>query len=279
MAQPIQDKITVKSRSRARLSPKLEKNLIAYAAAATAAGVGVLVSPPVAEGKIVYTPKHAQLHIDKPYPIDLNHDGKVDFFLLQKAALVSNTGLFGGVYLAACHRPVINSTKGYLCTSSTGATNALNEVRVVASGRAAALPAGASIRNGERFGGKDVRVNMGSVDFKNSTNTLSTWGGPWMNGGKGVENRYLGLEFQINGKFHFGWARLTVTTQKRDFTATLTGYAYETIPGKAIIAGKTSGPDEDGAIGSVAPVTSAPVPATLGTLAKGERGLSLWRRE
>jgi hypothetical protein len=36
-------------------------------------------------------------------------------------------------------------------------------------------------------------------------------------------------------------------------TATLTGYAYETIPGKSIIAGKTKGPDE---IASVEPLNA-----------------------
>src|SRR5580693_5813065 len=37
--------------------------------------------------------------------------------------------------------------------------------------------------------------------------------------------------------------RLSVVGRQR-ITATLTGYAYETIPGKAIIAGATKGPDD-----------------------------------
>ncbi len=59
--------------------------------------------------------------------------------------------------------------------------------------------------------------------------------GPWLN----VKNRYLGLKFIIKGKDHFGWARLTTTGR----IALLTGYAYETIPNKPIIAGKTKGPE------------------------------------
>jgi hypothetical protein len=51
----------------------------------------------------------------------------------------------------------------------------------------------------------------------------------------------------ISGKVHFGWARVTVTTSGKTFTATRTGYAYETIPNKSIIAGKTKGPNDAGA--------------------------------
>jgi len=50
-------------------------------------------------------------------------------------------------------------------------------------------------------------------------------------------------------------------------SATLTGYAYETIPGKAIITGKTHGPDV---------ITLQD--ASLGHLARGASGLSAWRQ-
>jgi len=49
-------------------------------------------------------------------------------------------------------------------------------------------------------------------------------------------------------------------------TATLTGYAYESVPGKPIITGKTKGPD-------VATVQ----PASLGHLAAGASGIPAWR--
>jgi hypothetical protein len=104
---------------------------------------------------------------------------------------------------------------------------------------AAALRYGAKIQHSDRFANDGV--DLGGVVGRLYSNTA--WLGPWFNGGKGVKNRYLGLKFKIKGKFHFGWARLTVKTTKNDFTATLTGYAYETIPGKAIIAGQTQGPD------------------------------------
>jgi len=64
------------------------------------------------------------------------------------------------------------------------------------------------------------------------------------------------------------------------FKAELTGYAYETIPNKAIIAGKTNGPDDISIEEPGAALTApTPGPATLGALALGARGLSIWRRE
>jgi hypothetical protein len=109
-----------------------------------------------------------------------------------------------------------------------------------------------------------------------------TFFGQWANGGKGVKNRYLGLKFQIKGKTHFGWARLTVRFNHRQWDSTLTGYAYETVANKSIITGKTKGPDEASSVGPAnasAANTPTAKPVTLGLLAMGSPGLSIWRRE
>ena len=90
-------------------------------------------------------------------------------------------------------------------------------------------------------------------------------------------HRYLGLKFVIKGQIHYGWARLHVHWHPPQISATLTGYAYEAIPNKAIIAGATKGPDDAEPAASLNPPT--PVPATLGALAMGAPGLSIWRRE
>jgi hypothetical protein len=87
-----------------------------------------------------------------------------------------------------------------------------------------------------------------------------------MNEGKGIKNRFLGIRFLIRGRFHYGWARITVTTQDTTFSAILTGYAYETVPGRGIIAGKTTGPD-----------VADWRPATLGHLAQGSSSIPAWR--
>lgn len=105
-------------------------------------------------------------------------------------------------------------------------------------------------------------------------------GGNWLN----VSNRYLGMAFRIKGKTHYGWARLSVKYQfLHGLTATLSGYAYETIAGKSIVARKTKGPDDDvekppGAF-LTNPIPDIPQPASLGALALGAPGLSIWRRK
>jgi hypothetical protein len=63
-------------------------------------------------------------------------------------------------------------------------------------------------------------------------------------------------------------------------TSTLTGYAYETIANKPIIAGKTKGPDKTDMRQPDATLTvPAGEPVGVGLLAMGAPGLSIWRRE
>jgi hypothetical protein len=98
-----------------------------------------------------------------------------------------------------------------------------------------------------------------------------------------VSNRYLGLKFKIDGKTHYGWARLTVQLPGNFLVkATLTGYAYETVAGKAIRAGQTKGdaddatvdsnflnPDTSESTASVADSSDTPQSTSLGALALG----------
>jgi len=73
------------------------------------------------------------------------------------------------------------------------------------------------------------------------------------------------LQFLIKGKVHYGWARLTVVNNHPGLAATLTGFAYETVPCKPIITGQTK---ESGEIVQ---------PARLGHLARGASAISAWR--
>ena len=253
------------SRGPSKLSKPLHQRLNMYALAAGAAGVSALALTTRAEAKIVYTPAH--VIVGRPFALDLNHDGIVDFYILNRYSHFNYKHA-----LSVCQ--VISSYHGPFCRDSP-----TNEIRALASvGRefGAALHPGAKIQRGDQFG---RLIPLGGLEAFNKTSRF--WYGPWVDGGMGVRNRYLGLKFKINGRFHFGWARITVTTTSDNFTATLTGYAYETIPGKGIIAGQTKGPDEIPAEqpNPAAPSMPAPEPATLGALAMGAPGLSIWRRE
>jgi hypothetical protein len=115
--------------------------------------------------------------------------------------------------------------------------------------------------------------------FSNTSSKMEErWRDPWANGGKGVFNRYLGIKFKIGADYHYGWARITVetsTSKSQAFTATLTGYAYETVPGKAIVAGATTGAE----VGEVNPAATTDDAPLLGMFTLGAQGLALWRRE
>ncbi|HWY56377.1 MAG TPA: hypothetical protein VNZ03_18070 [Terriglobales bacterium] len=222
------------SRQPAELSESLHRQLSSYALAASAAGVGMLALAQPAGAKIVYTPANVTI-TTKPFAIDLNHDGINDFYLQQYYShfYPKNNDLL------ACNNPFYQSThRAYICYTKPSNLNGV----VMSSGRkfANALRPGVKIQRGDR-----IRVNnavrLGGVSM--SPGTTTKWYGPWVNGGEGVKDRFLGLRFKINGLYHFGWARISVTTTKNTFTAVLKGYAYETIPHKAIIAGQTRGPD------------------------------------
>lgn len=190
-----------------------------YALAASAAGVGMLALAQPADAKIVYT-KADEKVFGIAVPLDLNHDGTTDFYFMSDVIVTTPATTVG------------------LMIHPDAPGNAI-WVTVKKRPYAAALCAGAEIGPKAPFSSHNSDVSMGAI-VRVQTNGKRYYYGPWENGGKGVKNRYLGLRFEIKGKTHYGWARLNFPSPE---LAKLTGYAYETIPNKAIVAGKTEGPD------------------------------------
>jgi hypothetical protein len=234
------------------ISDSLNRQLSIYALAASAAGVNTMALSQAAEAKIVYTPTRVKIAPLQPYGINFdNSQGKPNLHLLWNGTASGHSSLIayantGGVaYKPSSRRKPYES----------------------------AIFAGGKIGPERTFSKPGPRMASHSREGE-------SWLGPWANGGKGVKDRYLGVKFKIAGKFHYGWTRITVTTGPRDrgFTGMiLTGYAYETIPGRPIIAGATKGPED--AESSASPSTPSSEPTTLGVLALGAPGLSIWRRE
>jgi hypothetical protein len=239
------------SRKTANLSESVRQHLNSYALAAGAAGVGALALSSTAEAKIVYHHVHYLIAVNSTYHLDLNHDGIVDF-------TISNVG--------SCSDNICGDTLNAVPSPGNGVAG------IHAS--AYALKHGVSIGPKRPLLGK-LMAACGGVNF-----SCSDFTGQWLN----VTNRYLGLKFRVRGKTHYGWARLTVTVDKVNVVVagTLTGYAYETTANKPIIAGKTAEPDADSSMAPSSPISlnqDAPESATLGRLAVGAPGVSVWRRK
>jgi len=225
-----------------RLPDSVHYQLNQYALAASAAGVGLLALAQPAEAKIVYTKAHTVIHgLNDCVSLDLNHDGIVDFRLEVRRMRYPFTGQELAAY-------------------PPGASPTSNTVRrTYKRGWAAAYRAGVRIGpNGPHARPLKSIYNGALMEFACPASTCpgthkST--GNWLD----VRNRYLGLAFVIKGKIHYGWARLNASIGRSyGIRGLLTGYAYETVPNKAIITGKTEGPD----------VVTVP-PGSLGRLAQG----------
>jgi hypothetical protein len=228
-------------RKPSNLSESLHRQLNSYALAASAAGVSLLALAQPADCRIVYTKVSIEIPPGKTLALDLNHDHRTDFTF-------SNHSYDGGPFW-------------------------VSTLKITASGRNGVQSYARVLRTGAQIGPKEkfqrgtlersemVTHTFGSCKTSCFTNTSGSWAN--------ITNGYLGLRFGIRGKFHYGWARLNVTVQQQGaIHALLTGYAYETIPNKPIIAGKTKGPD----------VITVQEP-TLGALAAGANGLHRWRQK
>jgi hypothetical protein len=247
----------------ATLPDTLEQRLSSYALAASAAGVGMLALGQAADAEIVYTKANVLIRPGTYFRLDVNHDGFADF-------TISNATYFRR---ANRYSTVWDWVYVWGRQISKGNYNAVVATQPV--GFAADLPPNAHVGKRRTFG-VDYAQPMANCEFQFSTIGGSRSGrlGPWKN----VQSRYLGLRFSVAGQTHYGWARLNVKFgNKCSSLVTLTGYAYETIPGKAILAGATKGPDEVEPSASLN--TPAPEPGTLCMLALGAPGLAIWRRE
>lgn len=244
-----------------KLPDWVDKQLTSYALAASAAGVSLLALTVPASAKIIYTADHRVIGLTDRVNLDLNHDGKTDVTIFESRRSTTESGQI--THLLA----------------SAAASNRIKAYRYFTSIRSG-LNFASAVRKGQPIGGSQTRFGYGgrnTMAWANTSPGGGQTGGAWGNIVL-LPYRYLGIQFQIDGKTHYGWARLIVKCSGVDITATLTGYAYETVPNKRIIAGQKSGPD-DGAETRNASAQAKPHPPTLGWLAQGAAGLGGWRQK
>jgi len=175
------------------------------------------------EAEVVYTPVNVVLPANGTFPIDFNHDGINDFTVQASVGLVWCQFGDGG-YWKLTVQP----------GSSTAAV-------VASGGYAMALQSGISVGPTQSFGtGPQILTYMG-------------WGrcgtlvlGPWLNS----PDRYLGVAFAMDAggslQTHYGWVKLSdaayVDPHGNLHAVTIvSGFAYESIPGRNIVTGQGSG--------------------------------------
>jgi hypothetical protein len=241
----------------------LDQRLRSYSLAAGAAGVTLLALASPAQAEIVYTPAHAKLTSTGQFPIDFNHDGVVDFLILNKSSYKTGSCSF-------CAQNLNVSGNG-----NAGAAVLGHEV-VGQRGDALPLKAGAVIGPADNFLDAQTDQILMASAFNDNNSFLRIYG-KFPN----TKDRYLGLKFEINGAVHYGWARFVAVRAgfvgSSPFVwAAIDGYAYETVPNQPIVAGKT----QDAAASNPDSAVSRSIPqgATLGLLAMGSPALSAWRR-
>jgi hypothetical protein len=239
----------VHARMTVKISDALNRRLGTYAQVASAAGVSVLALAAASEAKVVYTETGQVTHTGVPLFIDLNHDGIRDF-VLRTSFYRGSSGVQIGLGVSG-YRNAKNFVAGRRVSSSGG----------YFISAASALPAGARIGNKVNF---SVPTPIMAGELFGGIGSQYSYQGAWAGKGDGVTDRYLGLKFVVDGEVHYGWARLSVTLghhrENGDVSGTLTGYAYETVPNQPIIAGQTTGGDEN-----------AVQPEPLGGLALGRK--------
>lgn len=245
-----------KNRRPALLDVNLDKSLLNYAAAATAAGVGLFALAQPAEAKIIYTAANIPITANAPpVQIDLNHDGIIDFTIVNYSGTCEAKGI---------HKLGCSFAAFYAVAAQTG--NEIGSSQTFNGAQCAALlHAGRSIGTGKKFEPNTAELfgDFATSAFFNSECPFT---------GRGNPGGFLGLKFVVGSNTFYGWALVELTHTG----PVLAGYAYDNTPGASIKAGAIKGADEADA--SHGPALAAPQPATLGILANGARGLAAWRR-
>lgn len=239
-----------------------------YSLAAAAAGVTALALSQPADAEVVITNKNIPIPACNltvspcSISLDLNGDGVNDF----KFSLLSKLSAYGYFEGTDFFRVTAHNGGGVMGTAG-GSRGPY----------ASALLPGAKIGASHHFlGGKDTIEDsffLYHTYYTAEKQLYGKWGG-------NHPNRFLGVKFTIDGKTHYGWIRITVKSSlTHPFTlmsATITEYGYETIADKSLGAGLAS---TDSANLQAPTMTEPSLRASLGMLALGAEGLSLWRRE
>src|SRR5579864_500110 len=182
----------------------------------------LLTLPAIAE--ISYTPADVTVAGNGRIKIDLNHDGIIDF------TIAANDG-YSQCYFA---------NEFYGMDTLYPATG--NGV-VASNGKVTALASGTLVGSSDSFQGTQALIAsfVFGPGFPPCFSYLRGWCYGTIESKNCSRTAYMGLAFKINGQIHYGWAYLSIYAAPGTFNTTLKGFAYETVAGRAIMTGLTSG--------------------------------------
>jgi hypothetical protein len=230
------------TRAPKQLSGTLERNLVAYAVAAAAAGMGLTAQS--ARAEVVYTPAHIPIRPNGPLVyLDLNNDGVNDFQF--KNVFRSESGYSNKLTFSAAPVGASNGIMGYPCFVEC----------------ASALPTREPVGPSGAFANSNAFLVYSYYVCSGGIKTGAWWE---------KTQAYLGLKIVFNGETHYGWARVQAGRNQDGYHPRITGYAYETIPNKPLTTGAMkSDAMDDREEPSALPEFGKPGHSDLGILALG----------
>jgi hypothetical protein len=216
-----------------------------YSLAASAAGVGLLALGQPASAQVVYTPVHITVTGGDLF-LDLNCGPNINFWLADINELTS--------YGDNQELEIQGSTNASVLIDNQGPA-------VLAAG--SVIGSSRNFRNVAR--GEHVLAWAYTASYYG---IFSGVNGNWAH----AKQSFLGLKFDISGQAHYGWAEMSVLAavdknRGLHVNATLTGYAYQDVPGQSIKAGQKTDDNTDAS----AAITS-PQKGSLRALARGRGG-------
>jgi hypothetical protein len=201
--------------------PQPEEKLTTIPAVPAQESQTALTGQTVNNNGIVYTQFNQALSYNKFLTIDMNGDGKNDFYFTSVLIYDGQSHLF----LTAS--PV---------SKNGGMLQLDNTLELVTNGMwAKPLDAGTEI--GATTGANTIWSNFMikgvALDVAETSTSNKTFNGLWV----GKADKYLAARIRINGNDHFGWIRMSHSAGEERLI--LTGYAYNSVAGEPIKAGQT----------------------------------------
>ena len=179
-------------------------------------------SPINAQSLIIYKdiePDFVSDNLNQSYDLDLNNDHIIDFTLKSELNLINWD--YNDPIILPQHLLYLGS-KASSANGSISVTPWLPNPLPLDSGKEIFSLAGYT--NGESY------ENWGYFMIGNCGDELSCYSN-W----EDKSDKYLGLKFYINGKAHYGWVQLDISSATQ---WVIKDYAYNSTPNKPILAGQ-----------------------------------------